>query len=272
MLISDYYTKYPFVRKIPRGQCSSKTIIEMTKQIFSEHGVPTIVRSDNGPQYFSQEYREFAKEYGFEYITSSPIYPRSNGFIESQVKSVKAVLAKAKKTHTDPNLALLCLRATPIDGKLPSPAELLLGRKIQDNLPRMIARTNDSDDVINRLEYRQEVQKHYHDRHVKILPALHPGQPITVRDPTTRKWNPAIVKEKLEDVPRSYQVSTPAGGELRRNRVHIRSVPPPPTQPTMTTDTAPADPQPATQQTSSMPPGMIVTRSGRVVKPPDRYL
>ena len=52
------------------------------------------------------------------------------------VKSVKAALLKAKTTHRD----LLCLRTTPIDHKLPSPADLLFGRAIHDNLPRKIPR------------------------------------------------------------------------------------------------------------------------------------
>ncbi|CAB4011975.1 Retrovirus-related Pol poly from transposon [Paramuricea clavata] len=107
--------------------------------------------SDNGPHYSSNDYRECANEYGFQIETSSPHYPRSNGYIESQVKTVKAILAKAKKTETDPNIALLCLRSTPIDNALPSPAELFMKRKIQDNLPRKITRGHNSDDIITRL-------------------------------------------------------------------------------------------------------------------------
>ena len=137
LLIADYYTKYLFVRKIPKGNSTSKCVADLTKQIFSKQGIPRIVRSDNGP-HFQGCYRLFAEEYGFSHVTSSPNYPRSNGFIESQVKSVKRALKKAKRSNSDPNIALLCLRATPIDSKLPSPAELLLGRQVQDNLPRKI--------------------------------------------------------------------------------------------------------------------------------------
>ena len=212
------------MRKIPKGQSNSKTIIAILKQIFSEQGIPKVVRSDNGPHYASKDYREFANEYGFQIVTSSPHYPRSNGYIESQVKTVKAVLAKAKKTETDPNIALLCLRSTPIDNALPSPAELLMKRKVQDNLPRKITRDHNSDDIITRLEQRQEKQKRYHDQHVKPLPALQPGQSVSVRNPSTGKWSPATIKEKISDTPKSYQVNTPTG-ELRRNRAHLREIP-----------------------------------------------
>ncbi len=98
LLIADYYSKYQFVREVPKGQSSSKTIVDMTKQIFSEQGIPQIVRSDNGPHFEGHAYKEFAKQYGFRHITSSPHYARSNGFIESQVKTTKRTMTKAKAT------------------------------------------------------------------------------------------------------------------------------------------------------------------------------
>ena len=125
---------------MPREQVNSHTVTKMLRQIFSEQGIPKVVRSDNGPNYSGQAFQDFARELGFPHVTSSPHYQRSNGFIESQVKSVKAALRKAKTTHSDPDTALLCLRTTPIDHKLPSPAELLVGRAIQDNLPWKIPR------------------------------------------------------------------------------------------------------------------------------------
>ena len=48
---------------------------------------------------------------------------------------VKDTLKKAKQSGIDPQLAMLCLRSTPIDVRTPSPAELLYGRKIHYNLP-----------------------------------------------------------------------------------------------------------------------------------------
>ena len=182
LVVADYYSKYPFVRQIPRGQVNSHTVTKMLRQIFSEQGIPKVVRSDNRPQHSGQAFQDFARELGFQHVTNSPHYPHSNGFIESQVKSVKAALRKAKNTHSDPDMALLCLRTTPIDHKLPSPAELLLGRAIQDNLPRKIPRDALNEVVTPRLEERQELQKFYHDRSARQLPALTPGQRVSIQD------------------------------------------------------------------------------------------
>ena len=277
IVVADYYSKYPFVRQIPGGQSNSKTVIKIMKQIFSEQGIPKVVRSDNGPHYNSQAFEAFARDFGFQHITSSPHYPRSNGFIESQVKSVKTILLKAKTQ--DPDMGLLCLRATPIDHKLPSPAELLLGRPIQDNLPKRIPRDASNEAVGPRLEERQELQRYYHDRSARQLPELAPGQKVTIQDPTTLKWKPAEVKERLTAVPRSYMVTTPAGGELRRTRTHIREVPQ--SNQEVKSDLggqivscAPSSAATGIQDTPwnqvLTGPGSYVTRSGRVIKPPER--
>ena len=189
LLIADYYSKFQIVRKIPRGNSNSKTVADLARQVFGEHGVPEIVRSDNGPHY-QGHYKKLASEYGFQHVKSSPHYPRGNGFIESQVKIVKKTLMKAKKSGSDPNVALICHRATPIDGELPSPAELLFGRRVQDNLPRRFDQSPTSN-ITRRLQEKQAKQKCYYDQHTKVLPRLIPGQRVTVENPKTSKWEPA---------------------------------------------------------------------------------
>ena len=54
------------------GQYTSQAVVSLTKQIFSEHGIPQRVGTDNGPQYDSETYRKFAKEWCFDHVTSSP--------------------------------------------------------------------------------------------------------------------------------------------------------------------------------------------------------
>ena len=132
-LVADYYSKYPCVFKV--SSTESYSIIEKLKNLFSEQGIPTILQTDNGPQFVSYKLQKFAEEFGFEHTTSPPYHLHGNGFIESQVKIVKQALSKALKNGQNPSTALFCLRATPIDLVSSSPAEILLGRKIQDNLP-----------------------------------------------------------------------------------------------------------------------------------------
>jgi len=128
LLMCDYYSKLPIIKKIPRGQSTGNTVVNLTKCMVSEQGVPEVIISDNGPHYDCKSYKEFSKEWGFQHKTSSPRYPQSNGFIERQVQIVKLTLDKAKTSGQDPHMSLLCLRSTPVDSQLPSPAELLYQR------------------------------------------------------------------------------------------------------------------------------------------------
>lgn len=88
-------------------------VIMHLKSIFSRHGIPEKFYSDNGPQFTSQRFADFAAAYGFTLVTSSPEFAQSNGEAEHHVQTVKRLLKKA----SDPYLALLaelhhCLMAT----------------------------------------------------------------------------------------------------------------------------------------------------------------
>ena len=89
--------------------------------------------SDNGPQFDSTAMEAFASEYSFTHTTSSPHYPQSNGQVESTVKAVKQLLNRS----TDPYMAMLTYRSTPLPWCGFSPAELLMGRRICTDVPQV---------------------------------------------------------------------------------------------------------------------------------------
>ena len=66
---------------------------------------------------------------------SSPHYAQSNGLLERAIQSVKNVTRKAHSSGCDPEMAMLCARATLLDAKIGSPAELLYGKPIRTNVP-----------------------------------------------------------------------------------------------------------------------------------------
>ncbi len=109
----------------------AKTLVKKTKQQFGRHGIPEQVHTDNGPQFTSNEYREFEQDYNFKHSTSSPYWPKGNGRAEAAVKVVKSMM---KKT-TDINLALLNYRNTPQRGHEFSPAQRLMSRHTRTQLP-----------------------------------------------------------------------------------------------------------------------------------------
>ena len=58
--VVDYYSNYPEIAKL--DNISRKQVIQKLKSILSRHGTPQEVVSDNGPQYSSKEFKEFARK------------------------------------------------------------------------------------------------------------------------------------------------------------------------------------------------------------------
>ena len=100
------------------------------KSIFGRFGIPFRLVSDNGPQYSAAMFEAFARSWGFEHVTSSPVYPQSNGMAEKTVEIVKRLIQKSRDLH----LALLEYRNTPVIGPF-TPAQLLMGRHIRSLIP-----------------------------------------------------------------------------------------------------------------------------------------
>lgn len=216
IIISDYYSRFPIVRKLSSG--TSEDVIEVVKETFSLFGVPQEIISDNGPCYLSK-FDKFCHMWGVKHTRSSPRFPKSNGFIERQIGYLKPILRKCIKGGEDIHMALLNVRATPLDCVLPSPAELIFGRPIPTALPSH-GINNKPEIYKDHMHARLQKQKDYADLHSKALPPLIEGQRIRVFNKDDKIWSPAKVVSRENE--RSYRVQTEKGNELVRNRIHLR--------------------------------------------------
>ena len=219
LIIVDYYSKFPFVRKL--HNLTARAVVNEIKMMFAENGIPKTLQCDNGTQFTSTEFQQLAKQYGFEIVMSFPHYPRGHAFVERQIQTVKKAIPKCKETRKDIDLALLALRTTPLSSNIASPSELLNGQTFKSTLPGKIYPSRNQEDFRNWLKTRQNNQSHYYNRHAKELPELHKDQAIYVQDPVRKMWNPAKVIDR-GDTPQSYVVETETGAQLRWNRIHLR--------------------------------------------------
>ena len=94
LITVDHYSDFYELDQLTNTQ--STTIVDLTKAHFARHGIPLRCLTDNGPQFISNEYKNFAQTYGFEHVTSSPYWSRSNGKAEATVNDAKSLL---KKSH-----------------------------------------------------------------------------------------------------------------------------------------------------------------------------
>ncbi len=268
LLVADYFSKVPFVRRI-RGSTTSTSVISLMKQIFREQGIPRKVISDNGPQYAAADFKEFTTEWDFEHATSSPRYPQSNGFAERMVQTMKNTITKARKSDIDPDLALLRLITTPVDSNISTPAELLHGHRLKDNMPTISSENPMQADTRRKLINKQAKQRYAHDRKAtRDLPQLNVGQRVLHQDQDSGRWSPAIVTGVAEE-PRSYVIETPNGSSIRRNRRHLHLLMPPKR---VTFAEPVSNGQDSADSGRQETPGSSSTHSGRITRKPQRLV
>ena len=215
VLICDYFSKFPFMYK-------AKTLFWSLRdhliELFSIEGYPDEIVSDNGPPFNSKEFAKFLSGLGIKHTTSSPGYPRSNGFIERHIQMVKNMLSKSSNTRSFQEV-LADLRTTCIGTGLPSPAEILHGR----NLTTKVQAEIDINAIRSLLQERQLKMTLAHDSNKRAKKArpLVVGERCYVLGPNN-KWIYAFVTG-TKDSGRSYDTQVEAtGGNLMRNRSHIR--------------------------------------------------
>ena len=214
VLIYDYFSKFPFLY---RAKTSFWSLRDHLIDLFSIEGYPDEIVSDNGPLFQSKEFAKFLSGLGIKHTTSSPGYPRSNGFIERHIQTVKNMLSKSSNTQSFQEV-LAPLRTTRIGTGLPSPAEILHGR----NLTRAQAEI-DIKAICSVLQERQLKMMLDHDtsRRAKKARPLVVGERCHVLGPGN-KWIDAFITG-ITDSGRSYETQVEAtGGQLTRNRSHIR--------------------------------------------------
>lgn len=103
------------------------------KSIFSEHGIPKQICSDNMP-FNSYEFIQFSKDWDIECIYSSPRYPKSNGMAERAVQIAKNILKKSSN-ESEVFIALLEYRSTPVKGTGLAPCQVLMSRILRSKIP-----------------------------------------------------------------------------------------------------------------------------------------
>lgn len=212
LIVIDYESNYPEIAKL--DSTISGSVITQLKSVFARHGIPRVLMSDNGPQYASREFKNFTREWGIEHQTSSPYYPQSNGKAERGVGIVKTLLNKCKEGNGDPYMALLAYRVAPMESGY-SPAEILMGRKLNCGLPSY---------VVKKYKYKVQDQGEVlqnkfssYDKNSRDLPPLQEKDRVRVQDAHTRRWSDRA--QVLKQVaPRSYEIETESGRVLRRNR------------------------------------------------------
>ena len=272
LVIIEYYSRWIEIKQLT--SLTSDCLITRLKAVFTTHGIPDVVISDNGRQFVSDEFRKFAKSWCFIQQTTNPYSPQENGMAERDVQTAKRLL-----DLDDPEIGLLNYHASPHSAINVSPAVALMGRQLATRLPvvrqQLSPRRHRDVDIRNSDRYAKTAYKRYYDRRhgVRKLPPLQNGDPELMKLDGEKQWSTpsTVVKSDLQN--QSYVVETGAGIRYRLNRRHLQGVPhivpPEPDDEPDDTD-VPADPGDAVVPPVDVSAGpntpLVYTRSGRAAR------
>lgn len=101
--VVDAHSKWLNVRIVPSA--TSGNTIQKLRAIFTTHGLPETLVSDNGTSFTSTEFQEFAKHNSIRHITASPYHRASNGLAKCAVQTFKESMKKNTSTDTETRIA-----------------------------------------------------------------------------------------------------------------------------------------------------------------------
>lgn len=139
MVVLDEYSRFPEVEII--HSLTTDVVTRHLETIFSRHGCPACVKSDNGAPFSGAQFKEWCQQFNIHHRKITPLWPAGNGECERFMRSIKKAMRTSVITtgnwRTQLQTFLRHYRATPHSSTNVSPAELLFGRKIRTELPKL---------------------------------------------------------------------------------------------------------------------------------------
>ena len=133
LLLVDSFSKWPEI--LPIAPTSSTRTVKLLNQIFTQHGLPETIVTDNGSQFTSSQFQEFCQQNSINHVRSPPYHPQSNGQAERFLDTLKRAMLKAWGEGTTYDIIRTISICVPNDPIRPtnfkSPAEVLMERKLR---------------------------------------------------------------------------------------------------------------------------------------------
>ncbi len=220
LVVVDAYSKWMEV--IPTSGSTAKITISKLRRIFSTHGIPDILVSDNAAAFTGGEFQEFLERNGIRHITGAPYHPATNGLAENAVKSFKQTTKKMEGDMEERlDRFLFDYRITPHSITGVPPCEMLMRRKIKSRFdlirPSMEAR------VYRRQE--AQMRDHASGQEGKAPPTFTVGDHVYFRDYSGKGNSPGVVEDLTGPV--SCRIRTEEGQLIRKHFSQIFTQVPP---------------------------------------------
>ncbi len=146
---------------------TTEKVIYSLKSIFSRHGLPVTCKSDNGPQFKSDLFKEYWENNGIKHVKTTPKRAQANREVERQnsflMKEVRIAHADGLDWKCEVRKYVTVYRSVEHVTTGKSPAELLFNRKISGKLAVIHEADTTELEVCDRDAEQKEKAKLYSD-------------------------------------------------------------------------------------------------------------
>ena len=271
LAIADRFSGWLSLFYFPR-EASSQELINTLKYYFCTHGIAEQVSSDDGPQFRSNQFKQFLTSWGVsQHRVSSSYPPHSNLRAETAVKSGKRMLLDNTKTDGSPQWdkiirAMMQHRNTPDAEYGLSPSQLVFGRPIRDFLPIKPGQFSPAEVWIDCRESREVALRNRFIKgaerwstHARDLKPLKPGMKVMLQNQhgagkIAKRWDrTGLIIDDLGH--NKYRIRVDGSGRVTdRNRQFLRQfTPSTPVQPGPRPGSYYNHPEPVAEQPRPVP-------------------
>ena len=127
--------------------------------MFASHGTRRTVKTDNGAQYNSRDFANFAEEEGFNRHRITPEHPRANGEVEILNKTEQISHLQNKNREVALQAMLVGYRSTPYLATGVTPYQGMTNREVRIKL-YCINNTRDKTNAVNETEITERDRKY----------------------------------------------------------------------------------------------------------------
>ena len=171
--------------------CIRDRVIDCLAYTFCRHGLPNNIKSDNGPQFKSHEFREYCEQHGIIHQKVTATWAQANGEVKRQNQSLlkRSQIAQAenKPWRAELRKYLTAYRSIPHNTTGTSPAELLFNWKVLGKIPDWSIDHAYDHEVHDRDAEQKAKSKAYEDIHHRASPSsIELGDKVLVQQDTQR--------------------------------------------------------------------------------------
>ena len=228
-VVIDYYSQFfelEFTKSI-----TAERIVSLLSKILVTHGLPMSIRTDNGPQFINECFKNFVEENGVEHRRTTPLWPQANGEIERQNRSIlkrlRIAQAEGKNLKSEVVRFLMMYSSTPHSITGVAPAELLYGRTYRTKLPQLREIVVDSEVRYRDAERKRKGKIYADNKRNAVESTIQTGDKVLMRQEKKNKLSTTFKSEPFTVIQKNGNqivIRADSGVQYKRNVTHVKKL------------------------------------------------